>query len=104
MFISVNFYVVWGILAVIPLMFAVFYPQTIKKKIIACLCALVVACGFTILIYKNNECAIKRWNNGVCECGGTYNLTTVSQYKFSKSFYYVCSECGHTEQFSHLMK
>lgn len=104
MFTDVMFYIAWVALALMPLMIALLAPQTVKGKIIACLCVLVVACGITTLIYKDVENANDRWNNGVCECGGTYELSAASKYRTSESFYYTCDTCGHTEEFSHLMK
>lgn len=104
MFTNVTFYVGWAVLALIPLMVAVVAPQTVKGKIIACLCVLAVTCGIMTLNYKDAENANEHWNDGVCECGGTYELSAASQYHSFKSFYYTCDECGHTEEFSHLMK
>ena len=104
MFTNVMFYVGWAVLALLPLMVAVVAPQTIKGKIIACLCVLAVTCGVVTLIYNDAENANDRWNNGVCECGGTYELSAASKYHTSESFYYTCDTCGHTEKFSHLMK
>ena len=40
MFTNVMFYVGWAVLALLPLMVAVLAPQTVKGKIIACLCVL----------------------------------------------------------------
>lgn len=45
MFTNVGFYVVWAILALLPLISAVVFPPTIKKKTITCLC---VGCYFWI--------------------------------------------------------
>lgn len=104
MFENVMFYVVWGVVALLPLISAAIFPPTVKKKVIACLCVLIVTFGFTVLKYMNNESIYNRWNNGVCNCGGVYELSAVSQFKCSKSFYYTCDSCGHTEEFSHLMK
>lgn len=104
MFTNVMFYVTWAALALLPLMAAIFLPQTVKGKIIACLCVLIIACGITVLIYIDIEDNYNRWNNGICECGGTYELTAVSQYCASKSFYYTCDICEHTEEFPDLMK
>lgn len=47
--------------------------------------------------------AVKAYG-GNCECGGTYELSAASQYRTFRSFYYTCDTCGHTEEFSHLMK
>lgn len=105
MFTNVMFYVGWAVLALLPLMLAVSsHSATVKGKIIACLCVLAVTCGIMALIYKDAESANVRWNNGICECGGTYEVSAASQYRSSKTFYYTCNICGHTEGFSHLMK
>lgn len=54
--------------------------------------------------YMDAKSGDDRWNNGTCECGGVYELSAASQYRTSRSFYYTCDTCGHTEEFSHLMK
>lgn len=104
MFTNIMFYVGWVVLALVPLTVAVLAPQTVKGKIIACLCVLAVTCGVTTLIYKDDENVNDRWSDGVCECGGTYKLSAASRDRTFESFYYTCDECGHTEEFSHLMK
>lgn len=104
MFTNVMFYVGWAVLALFPMMIAILSPETVKGKIIACLCVLAIGFGIMVLIYKDNENANDRWNNGVCECGGTYEFSAASKYRTSESFYYTCDKCGHTEEFSHLMK
>lgn len=104
MFTNVMFYASWVIIAMFPLMIAALGPETTKGKIIACLCALAITFGITALIYQDAKNADKRWNNGVCECGGTYEFSAASKYRTSESFYYTCDKCGHTEDFSHLMK
>lgn len=104
MFTNVGFYVVWAILALLPLISAVVFPPTIKKKTIACLCVLVVTFGFAIVKYMNDESINNRWNGGICNCGGVYELSAASQSHASKSFYYTCDSCGYTEEFSRLMK
>ncbi len=104
MFTNVMFYVSWVVIALFPLMIAVFAPETVRGRIIACLLALAISFGVTVLIYNDAKNADKRWNNGVCECGGTYEFSAASKYRTSESFYYTCDTCGHTEEFSHLMR
>lgn len=104
MFTNVMFYVVWVVLAFLSLSVLVLIPQTLKKKIIACFLILVVTFGIATLLYKQAEGEQERWNNGICECGGTYEFSAASKYRTSESFYYTCDECGHTEEFSCLMK
>jgi hypothetical protein len=103
MFTNVMFYVAW-VAAFLFSSVLVLIPQTLKKKIIACFLILVVTFGIATLLYKQAEWKQERWNNGICECGGTYELSAASQYRSSKTFYYTCDNCGHTEEFSSLMK
>ena len=101
---NVGFYVVWAMLAFLPLSITIISCYKKKTKIIACLCILVVAFGITTLLYQNRVNQDARWNNGICECGGTYELSAASRYCASRTFYYSCDICGHTEEFSQLMK
>lgn len=98
------FYVAWAVLSVFPLAIAIFASKTIKKKIVACLCILVICFGIVALMYIDSNNAEIRWNNGFCECGGTYELTAATHHLSSNTFYYTCDNCGHTEEFSHIMK
>lgn len=104
MFTDSIFYIVWVIFSLFPLAIAVFAPETVRVKIIACLCVLIITFGIVVLMYKNTENAVDRWNDGICECGGTYEFSACSQDRTSKYFYYTCDTCGHTEEFPSLMK
>lgn len=101
---NVGFYVAWAILAFLPLSITIISCYKKKTKIIACLCILVVAFGITTLLYQNRVNQDVRWNNGICECGGTYEFSAASQSIHSKTFYYTCNKCGHTEKFDTLRK
>lgn len=104
MFTNIAFYIVWAIFSLLPLMIATFAPETVKGKIIACLCVLIATFGMTAMFYQEEENANDRWNGGICECGGTYEFSSASKYRTSESFYYTCDTCGHTEEFPRLMK
>lgn len=104
MFSDILFYIIWAILSLLPLMIAAFAPETVKEKIIACLCVLVITCGITAMMFHEDENAVDRWNDGICKCGGTYEFSACSQYRTSEYFYYTCDTCGHTEEFPRLMK
>ena len=104
MFSNILFYIVWIILSLFPLTIAIFAPETVKEKIIACLCVLIFTCGITAMMFQEEKDANDRWNGGFCECGGTYEFSAGSQYRTSKYFYYTCDTCGHTEEFPCLMK
>mgnify|MGYP006913132005 FL=1 len=104
MFKDAGFYIIWSVFSLFPLTIAVLAPDKIRSKIIAILCVLAVTFGVTVLMYQDAENAHDRWNNGVCSCGGTYELSAASGRGSFKSFYYSCNTCGHTEEFDHLMK
>ena len=36
----------------------------------------------------------KLWNNGHCECGGTWKYEQAVGHKSSTSYIYVCDKCG----------
>ena len=98
------FYLAWAVMAIFPLMFAFVAPETWGDKIIAILLALAIAFGLATLIYKEAEGNRNRWNNGYCECGGEYQFSSATNYRGSKDYYYTCDKCGHTEEFSSLMR
>lgn len=99
-----SFYIAWAIMAVLPLTIAFLAPETCGGKIIAILITLAIAFSFATLIYKEAEGNHNRWNNGYCECGGQYQFSSATNWRGSKDYYYTCDKCGHTEQFSSLMK
>ena len=102
MFTNPSFYIVWAVMAIFPLMIAFLAPETCRGKIIAILVAL--AFGVATLLYKDAEGNHDRWNNGYCECGGQYQFSSATNYRGSKDYYYTCDKCGHTEEFSAIMK
>lgn len=104
MFTNPSFYIVWAVMAFVPLMIAILAPETCRGKIIAILVALAIAFGVATLLYKDAEGNHDRWNNGYCECGGQYQFSSATNYRGSKDYYYTCDKCGHTEEFSAIMK
>ena len=104
MFTNPSFYIVWAVMAFFPLMIAILAPETCRGKIIAILVALAIAFGVATLLYKDAEGNHDRWNNGYCECGGQYQFSSATNYRGSKDYYYTCDKCGHTEEFSAIMK
>ena len=98
------FYLAWAGMAIFPLMFAFLAPKTWGGKIIAIIIALAIAFGLATLIYKEAEGNRNRWNNGIhIDCGGKYQFSSATQWRSSKTYYYTCDKCGHTEEFSSLM-
>lgn len=104
MFTNPDFYIIWAVIAFFSLMIAFVAPETWGGKIIAVLLAIVISFGLTTLIYKEAEGDHDRWNNGYCECGGQYQFSSATNWHGSKDYYYTCDKCGHTEEFSSLMK
>lgn len=101
---SPLFYILWGVVALFPLICAICLPETIKDKISASFAVLILAGGIVAFIWMGNENQAERWNDGICECGGTYEFSGASKYRTSKYFYYTCDTCGHTKEFSQIMK
>ena len=99
------FYLTWAVIAILPLMIAFLGPETWGKKFIAILVALAITFGIATLLYKNAEGNRNRWNNGIhIDCGGEYQFSSATNYRGSKTYYYTCDKCGHTEEFSSLMR
>lgn len=104
MFTNPSFYIVWAVIAVFPLMIAIFASETWGGRIIAILVVLAITFGVATLLYKDAEGNHDRWNNGYCECGGQYQFSSATNYRGSKDYYYTCDKCGHTEEFHAIMK
>lgn len=104
MFTNLDFYIVWAIVAVFPLMIVAIASETWRGRIIAILLTLVITFGLTTMLYKEQEGNHDRWNNGYCECGGQYQFSSTTNWHGSKDYYYTCDKCGHTEEFSAIMK
>ena len=74
-------------------------------KIIAILIALAITFGIATLLCKNAEGNYDHWNNGIhIDCGGEYQFSGATNYRGLKDYYYTCDKCGHTEEFSSIMK
>lgn len=105
MFTTPMFYIGWGIIAMLPLTVAIVAPQKIRYKIIASVCVLAVAFALMCGMYAEKENDFDRWNNGIyIDCGGEYQFSGATKWRTSESFYYTCDKCGHTEEFSSIMK
>ena len=105
MFTTPMFYIGWIIIALLPLMVAIIAPQKIRNKIIASAGVLAVTLALMCGMYAEHENDYSRWNNGIhIDCGGEYQFSGATKWRTSESFYYTCDKCGHTEEFSSIMK
>jgi hypothetical protein len=105
MFTNSGFYFAWVAIAFFPLVIAIFVPETRRNRIIAILLTLVITFSFATLLYKQSKGEHDRWNNGIhFNCGGEYQFSSATNYRGSKDYYYTCDKCGHTEEFSVIMK
>lgn len=104
MFTNPGFYIAWAVMAFFPLMIAILAPETWGGKIVAILVAIAIGFGVATLLYKEAEGNHDRWNNGYCECGGQYQFSSATNWRGSKNYYYTCDKCGHTEEFTSIMK
>lgn len=67
--------------------------------------SLVFGFGFVGALAMEQEWDREAWNNGYCECGGSFELSAATKSKMgSKTFYYTCGDCGHTIETSRLMR
>ena len=99
------FYLTWAVMAILPLTIAFLGPETWGKKFIVILVALAISFGVATLLYKNAEGNYDRWNNGIhIDCGGEYQFSGATKSFSSENYYYTCDKCGHTEEFSSIMK
>ena len=84
--------------------FAVLIPDRRRKKIIACICVIIISFGITSLFFIDQAGETERWNGGICaDCGGIYELSAVFE-RLITTFYYTCNNCGHTVSFAQIMK
>lgn len=104
MFTNPGFYIAWAVMAFFPLMIAILAPETWHGRVIAVLVAIAIGFGVATLLYKEAEGNHDRWNNGYCECGGQYQFSSATNWRGSKDYYYTCDRCGHTEEFTSIMK
>lgn len=99
-----GFYIAWAVMAFFPLMIAILAPETWHGRVIAVLIAIAIGFGVATLLYKDAEGNHDRWNNGYCECGGQYQFSSATNWRGSKDYYYTCDKCGHTEEFTSIMR
>lgn len=99
-----GFYIAWAVMAFFPLMIAILAPETWRGRVVAVLVAIAIGFGVATLLYKEAEGNHDRWNNGYCECGGQYQFSSATNWRGSKDYYYTCNRCGHTEEFTSIMK
>ncbi len=99
-----GFYIAWAVMAFFPLMIAILAPETWHSRVIAVLIAIAIGFGVATLLYKEAEGNHDRWNNGYCECGGQYQFSSATNWRGSKNYYYTCDKCGHTEEFTSIMR
>lgn len=78
------------------------YTRVLATLCIACVIGAVFG-GMTALDEQTDQ---DLWNDGYCECGGEYQLVSVTQTKTAnnKTFYWACNECGCTIQTTRRMK
>ena len=73
--------------------------------IVGVIISLAFGFGFVGAITMEQEWDREAWNNGYCECGGSFELSAATKSKMgSKTFYYSCEDCGHTIETSSLIK
>lgn len=58
--------------------------------ITATIATVVIAGGFTLEYYGDRDA----WNEGHCQCGGSWELVNVQKYKGATHYFYECGNCS----------
>ena len=80
-----------------------------KKTILRAVCwwifivvsIIIIAWGGATLQKQTEE---KRWNDGVCECGGHYQLFDIERHRGDEYYYYKCDKCDNVLRATHCFK
>lgn len=100
-----SFWALFLILLFCIYVFSIFIPDTWKGRIAVLVIGAICALVFSAMLYGTSQTQINTWNNGIhIDCGGEYQFSSATNWRGSKDYYYTCDKCGHTEQFSSLMK
>lgn len=72
---------------------------------------ITIAIGIAILVgviflysIAENSHDDRVWNNGHCECGGTWEYEQAVGHKSSTSYIYVCDKCGERIEMFHIVR
>ena len=66
-----------------------------KKKIITFIIAIFIGCSISGMLYIEEKGDIISWNDGYCECGGTWKFSNVEHIRNGGNLYYwYCDDCG----------
>lgn len=83
----------------------IFIPDTWKGRIAVLVIGAICALVFSAMLYEVSQTQTNTWNNGIhIDCGGEYQFSSATNWRGSKNYYYTCDKCGHTEEFSSLMR
>lgn len=105
MFTNPSFWALFGVIFIACFLLTFLIADTWKGRIITIIICIIAAFIFAMLIYSTAKNDNDKWNNGThIDCGGTYQLTTATDYHRRKTFYYTCDKCGHTEAFNSIMR
>jgi hypothetical protein len=66
-----------------------------KRGLVTLAIAVCVGCGISAMFCAERNSDVKAWNNGSCECGGTWEFSNAEHLRNSGNFYYwYCEDCG----------
>jgi predicted nucleic acid-binding Zn ribbon protein len=61
---------------------------------------LILIAIFVIFYYISGNIEKNKWNNGYCECGGTWQYQQAIGHQSYTKFLYKCDNCGKMREFS----
>ena len=83
----------------------IFIPETWEGRIVVLIVGAICVFAVSSILYKTAQVQTDIWNNGIhIDCGGEYQFSSATNWRGSKAYYYTCDKCGHTEEFSSIMK
>lgn len=67
-----------------------------KSKTVLTFAAVFLFLLFYLLFYGLEQ---KEWNNGICKCGGRYEIKDIECYNKKTIYFYVCGNCQNIVTF-----
>ena len=95
MFVIVGLIMTVTVGALMSLMITSGVKSRVKRVVITTVLSLAIGFGLSGLFTLERNADVASWNNGSCECGGSWHLVNVERLRNAgELYYYGCEECG----------
>lgn len=71
--------------------------------VVAVIIAIAAGLVFLVDVAEDNH-DDKLWNNGHCECGGTWEYEQAVGHRSTTSYIYICDKCGKRIEMFNIMR